>query len=188
MKTAEALKRLMAGAFSAMFLVVAASLAVLSVADFVRAFVEFQDKELISGIVRAINTAFISLATFEVGVGIGKEYTVPEGRTNLYQIVRRTVTRFVSVVCIALVLEGLIMVIKYSQLELAGNLYYPVAVLVGASVLLVSLGLFIYLTRPEMVTPLYRTVPVSEGWKRQGTVPGVGTVLPPDAAKASFSP
>ncbi len=88
MKTAEALKRLMAGAFSAMFLVVAASLAVLSVADFVRAFVEFQDKELISGIVRAINTAFIS----------------------------------------------------------------------------------------------HRTVPVSEGWKRQGTAPGVGTVLRPDAA------
>jgi hypothetical protein len=97
---------------------------------------------------------------------------VPEGRTNLYQIVSRTVTRFVRV-------------IKHSQLELAGNLYYPVAVLVGTSVLLVSLGLFIHLTRPETVTPL---VPVSEGWKQQGTAPSVCTVLRPDTAKASFSP
>jgi len=39
------------------------------------------------------------------------------------------------------------MIIKYSQLELAGNLFYPVGILIGGSVLLVSLGLFLWLTQ-----------------------------------------
>ena len=38
------------------------------------------------------------------------------------------------------------MVIKYSQLELAGNLYYPVAIIASTALLLTALGLFIYLT------------------------------------------
>ena len=35
------------------------------------------------------------------------------------------------------------MIIKYSQLELAGNLYYPVAIIIAASLLLMSLGVFL---------------------------------------------
>jgi len=140
-------KRLLAGLFSVMFLSVTACLAAMSLVEFVLAFSQAQENNLISGIVRAINTAIIALATFELGVGIGKEYTLPDEGGDLYPVVRRSVTRFVSVVCIALVLESLIMVIKYSQLELAGNLFYPVAVVGGASLLLLALGLFIHLTR-----------------------------------------
>jgi hypothetical protein len=39
------------------------------------------------------------------------------------------------------------MVIKYSQLELAGNLYYPVAIITSTALLLASLGVFLHLTR-----------------------------------------
>jgi len=56
------------------------------------------------------------------------------------------VTHFVGIVCIALVLEGLLMVIKYSQLELAGNLTYPVAIIASAALLLTALGLFLRFT------------------------------------------
>lgn len=38
------------------------------------------------------------------------------------------------------------MVIKYSQMELAGNLFYPVAIIASASLLLLSLGGFLKLT------------------------------------------
>jgi len=41
------------------------------------------------------------------------------------------------------------MIIKYSQLDLAGNLYYPVGILVGTSVLLAGMGLFLHLTRAD---------------------------------------
>jgi hypothetical protein len=39
------------------------------------------------------------------------------------------------------------MIIKYSQLELAGNLIYPVAIISSTARLLAALGLFIYLTK-----------------------------------------
>lgn len=108
-----------------------------------------QQKEVVSIFVQSINTAIISLAIFELGIGIGKEYSEPEEDENTYLVIRRTITRFVATVCIALVLEALIMIIKYSQLDLAGNLYYPVGILVGASVLLTSLGLFLHFSRRD---------------------------------------
>ena len=101
------------------------------------------------GVVESINTTIISLAIFELGIGISKEYAVAEDEENIFQVIRRTITRFVGTVCIALVLESLIMIIKYSQLDLAGNLYYPVAILTGTSVLLLSLGVFLHFTRNE---------------------------------------
>ena len=55
---------------------------------------------------------------------------------------RRGLIRFVSVVRTALVLESLIMVIKYNQKDLAGFLYYPVAIITGAALLLIALGVF----------------------------------------------
>lgn len=61
--------------------------------------------------------------------------------------------RFVSVTSIALVLEGLVMVIKYSQLDLAGNLYYPVAIILSAAGLLLAMGGFLALTRPDTQRP-----------------------------------
>ncbi len=106
-------------------------------------------EEFIAGIIKGINTAIIAVAAFELGMGIGKEYGTPESEGNLYRVARRTITRFVGLVCIALVLEALIMVIKYSQLELAGNLGYPVAILGGASALLLALGGFLALTRRD---------------------------------------
>ncbi len=106
--------------------------------------------DVISILVQSLNTAIIALAIFELGIGISREYAVPHNDRHTFSIIRRLVTRFVGTVCVALVLEGLIMIIKYSQLDLAGNLYYPVAILFGASGLLCSLGLFLHLSRADV--------------------------------------
>jgi len=99
-------------------------------------------ENLIGAFVKAINIAVIALAIFELGLVVNKEYGETED-DHILTVLRRTVPRFVSIVCIALVLEGLLLVIKYSQLELAGNLYYPVAIIIAASLLLMSLGVFL---------------------------------------------
>jgi hypothetical protein len=99
-------------------------------------------ENLIGAFVKAINIAVIALAIFELGLVVNKEYGETED-DHILIVLRRTVPRFVSIVCIALVLEGLLLVIKYSQLELAGNLYYPVAIIIAASMLLMSLGVFL---------------------------------------------
>ena len=106
--------------------------------------------EIITILIKSINTSIIALAIFELGLGIGKEYgNYSEDEDHTYMVVRRTITRFVGTVCIALVLEGLIMIIKYSQLDLAGNLFYPVGILIGSSVLLAGTGIFLQLTRAD---------------------------------------
>lgn len=98
--------------------------------------------KLISVLVNGINTAVIALATFELGTVISKEYGGTE-ENHIVVVLRRTLPRFISIVSIALALEGLLMVIKYSQLELAGNLYYPVAIIIATSMLIMSLGIFL---------------------------------------------
>lgn len=137
----------MAWIFSGFFLTVAFILAAFMVYQFT---IEVTaGKELPAIMLGAINTAIMALATFELGVGIGREYTSNEEGENIYSNVRRTTTRFIGVASIALVLEGLILVIKYTQLELAGNLFYPVAIFFGAGFLLVSLGVFLFFTRQD---------------------------------------
>jgi len=106
-------------------------------------------KELVSVFVQSINTGIIALAIFELGLGIGKEYTTAEKEEHTFYTIRRMIARFVGTVCIALVLESLIMIIKYSQLDLAGNLYYPVGILAGSSLILSSMGLFLHLSRED---------------------------------------
>lgn len=100
---------------------------------------------IVEALVKAINLAVIALAMFELGMVVNREYRETTSQTGLASL-RRTVTHFVGIVCIALVLEGLLMVIKYSQLELAGNLTYPVAIIASAALLLTALGLFLRFT------------------------------------------
>ena len=103
--------------------------------------------DFMSTVIQSINTFVIALAMFELGAGINKEYSSSDDEENIYLNIRRIITRFVGTVCIALVLEALIMIIKYSQLELAGNLYYPVGILFGSGFLLMALGIFLWLTK-----------------------------------------
>jgi len=142
---AEYIKYFMAKTFHYLFLLLSISLIGLAVYEFAQSFAT--GELLANGLIKTINIAVVSLAIFELGVGIGKEYdSEVDEQGSIYSSVRRSITRFVAVVCTALVLEGLIMVIKYSQLELAGNLSYPVAIIVSASLLLLSLGGFLKLT------------------------------------------
>ncbi|WP_028868454.1 hypothetical protein [Psychromonas arctica] len=99
-------------------------------------------------LLKSINTGIIALAVFELALIINKEYSElgEDDNKNAIETLRGTLPRFIGTVCVALSLEGLIMVIKYSQLDLAGNLYYPVAIITSTALLLSSLALFLYLT------------------------------------------
>lgn len=139
-------RNLTANFFSGLFLIVSLTMVGLSIVHFSSAF--RSDADFVSAVIKAINDLFIALATYELAMGIFREYRAGE-EEDLFASIRRTITRFVSVVVIALVLEGLIMIIKYSQLDLAGNLFYPVAVVIAASFLLMSLGLFLSWTKKD---------------------------------------
>ena len=138
-------RRSMALAFTLIFCGLAVALAAIAVhlaAQSVAA-----DRTWAEGLLKSLNMAVIALATFELGLGVHKEYAGQDVGADILTVLRRTVSRFVSIVCIALVLEGLIMVIKYSQMDLAGNLPYPVAIVCSGALLLLSLGGFLHCTR-----------------------------------------
>jgi hypothetical protein len=138
-------RRSMALAFTLIFCGLAVALAAIAVhlaAQSVAA-----DRTWAEGLLKSLNMAVIALATFELGLGVHKEYAGQDAGADILTVLRRTVSRFVSIVCIALVLEGLIMVIKYSQMDLAGNLPYPVAIVCSGALLLLSLGGFLHCTR-----------------------------------------
>ncbi|MGR8980657.1 MAG: hypothetical protein ACU84H_11300 [Gammaproteobacteria bacterium] len=139
-------KQIMATLFSSIFHALSILLVIMASYKFVE-YALNPEGDFISTIIQSINTYVISLAMFELGAGINKEYKSSDNGENIYLNVRRTITRFVGTVCIALVLEALIMIIKYSQLELAGNLFYPVGIIFGGGFLLVSLGVFLWLTK-----------------------------------------
>jgi hypothetical protein len=107
-----------------------------------------EQSDLTEILLKSINTGIIALAVFELALIINKEYSEPgeDDNKNAIETLRGTLPRFIGTVCVALSLEGLIMVIKYSQLDLAGNLYYPVAIITSTALLLSSLALFLYLT------------------------------------------
>jgi hypothetical protein len=130
--------------FALLFLALSVAFAVTALMDFVAPF--FNDKSLMDGMVEGLHTGVVALAVYELAQIVHQEYE-QEGRPqNVMSRIRRGVARFGSVVIVALVLESLIMVIKYSQKDLAGYLYYPAAIIVAAAFLLIALGLFARLT------------------------------------------
>ncbi|MFQ3231795.1 hypothetical protein [Reinekea sp.] len=104
-------------------------------------------KDIMQIFLSSINTGIIALAVFELALVIHHEYSSHDQEEDAVVGLRRTIPRFIGTVCVALSLEGLIMVIKYSQLELAGNLYYPVAIITSTAFLLIALSVFLYLTK-----------------------------------------
>jgi len=131
-----------ANGFTSLFYLLAASILV---SAFTNAFeLLAKGEELTQVIIKMINSSVIAIAVFELAMVIGQEYG-DEADHDVIIMLRRTLPRFIGTVCVALSLEGLIMVIKYSQLDLAGNLYYPVAILVSAALLLIALGVFLKL-------------------------------------------
>lgn len=147
-RVSEGFHQIMASVFALLFFGLSIALTAVAFKYFLEGVIGTMD--MVEGFIKTINMAVVSLATFELGLGVSKEYADHDTEGDILVVLRRSVPRFVSTVCIALVLEGLLMVIKYSQLDLAGNLYYPVAIISSAAILLMALGVFIYLTNSAL--------------------------------------
>jgi hypothetical protein len=138
------LPRVFVPAFALLFFTFSVCFAVSAVVQFVLPILENGD--FLEGLIKGLHTGVVALAVYELAEIVHEEYD-HEGRTqNALARIRRGVARFGAVVIVALVLESLIMVIKYSQENLAGFLYYPAAIIVSAALLLTALGVFAKLT------------------------------------------
>lgn len=135
-------QRLFAQAFTLIFFFLAVVIMVSTLTTAVQDLLN--DIDIIQVVIQVVNSSIIAIAVFELAMVVGEEFG-KEAETDVIYMLRRTLPRFIGTVCIALSLEGLILVIKYSQLDMAGNLYYPVAIIVSAALLLTALGVFLKL-------------------------------------------
>lgn len=139
------LPRVFVPAFALMFFAFSICFAVSAVVEFALPILEKGD--FLGGLIKGLHTGVVALAVYELAEIVHQEYD-PDGQAsqNVLARIRRGVARFGAVVIVALVLESLIMVIKYSQESLAGFLFYPAAIIVAAALLLTALGVFAKLT------------------------------------------
>jgi uncharacterized membrane protein len=134
----QRIRRLFVPAFTFFFLAFALLYAGAAVVEFLRPILS--DGDMLEGLVKGLHMGVVALAVYELAQIVAQESSELPG--NVVRRIRRGLIRFVSVVCTALVLESLIMVIRYTQKDLAGFLYYPVAIITAAAVLLMALGVF----------------------------------------------
>lgn len=130
-----------------------------------------QGQALMQVLIKGINGSIIALAVYELAMVIRSEYSGHSESHDVITMLRRTLPRFIGTACVAMSLEGLIMIIKYSQLDLAGNLYYPVAIIVSTALLLAALGLFLKLA-PESsdAHPGIGTLQAADGRQPEATL------------------
>lgn len=138
------LPRVFVPLFALLFFAFAVCLAISALIQFAQPIIENGD--FVQGLVKGLHTGVVALAVFELAQIVHQEYDYDNQPQDIMDRIRRGVARFGSVVIVALVLESLIMVIKYSQQDLAGFLFYPAAIIVSAALLLIALGLFARLT------------------------------------------
>ena len=143
-KMVSFIRTVFAKLFSLIFLSLAIAIIFSLIISVAKGFMEGTDFMKI--FLSSVNTAIIALALFELALVVNREHSGSDEEEGAVASLRRTIPRFIGLVCIALALEGLIMVIKYSQLELAGNLYYPVAIISSTALLLAALAFFLRLT------------------------------------------
>jgi len=115
-------RRLIVPMFTLFFLAFALLYAGAAMIEFLRPIIESGD--LVEGLIKGLHMGVVALAVYELSQIIYEEYDATDDRDGMVERIRRGIIRFVSVVCTALVLEALIMVIKYSQKDLAG-VYLP---------------------------------------------------------------
>ena len=140
----HAIKIVFARLFAAIFFILSASIMLLVIRNMIEGL--FAGGDIMQIFLSSINTGVIALAVFELASAVYQEYGTASEENDVVRSLRQTLPRFIGTVCVALSLEGLIMVIKYSQLEMAGNLYYPVAIITSTAFLLAALGVFLKLT------------------------------------------
>ncbi len=143
----QSVPRVLVPLFALFFLSFALLYASSAIVEFIKPILS--DGDLTGGLVKGLHMGVVALAVYELAQVVHQEYDKSGKPADAIRRIRRGVTRFASIVFVALVLESLIMVIKYSQQDLAGFLYYPVAIIASAGMLLMSLGVFIKLSSAD---------------------------------------
>jgi len=142
--------------FSLVFLILCVAILASTIpifADFIFSPEIFNSKnEIPAAVVNAISNLIIALAMFELFIVIKINIKAEPTPENFHTLLE-SAPRFIIVVCVALALEGLVLVIKLIQHENTDDMLAPIAVILSSAVLLISLGIFLKLCHGRLKIP-----------------------------------
>jgi hypothetical protein len=117
----------------------------------------------IGSILHSVGLIIVSAAVFDVGKFLIEEEVLRDRELRSIREVRRSLTKFMSIIIIATSLEALVIVFETKQ-EMISDLLYPSGLLVSAILALVGLGVFVWLSsKADALLPREAAAAEAEG-------------------------
>ena len=118
---------------------------------------DFFQIEILTVLFEAIGLVAVAVAVLELALTIFREIIIREVEKRHPSQFRRTLTRFGIIIIIAILIEGFIMIFKFSKAGQIHLLPYAILTLGGATLLM--LGIVVYL---RMTIPLEKHIELTE--------------------------
>jgi hypothetical protein len=135
----ESVSRLIFGFIAVVLALFAVLMTVYGVGEAVRSVFAWGDFG--QGVLRGVGYIVVAVAVFEVSKYLVEEEVMRSREMRSAAEARRSLTKFVTIISIAVFLEGLVTVFRVSQ-ESVPLLLYPAAILVTGTILILGLGVY----------------------------------------------
>jgi len=96
----------------------------------------------------AIGLVALAVAVLDLAVTIFREIILRDADKRHPSQMRRSLTRFGTIIIIAILIEGFMMIFRFSKAGQAHLLPYSILVLAGGTMLIIGLGIYIKITVP----------------------------------------
>ena len=96
----------------------------------------------------AIGLVALAVAVLDLAVTIFREIILRDVDKRHPSQMRRSLTRFGTIIIIAILIEGFMMIFRFSKAGQAHLLPYSILVLAGGTMLIIGLGIYIKITVP----------------------------------------
>jgi hypothetical protein len=96
----------------------------------------------------AVGLVALSVAVLDLAITIFREIILREVDKRHPSQMRRSLTRFGTIIIIAILIEGFIMIFRFSKAGQTHLLPYSILVLAGGTMLIIGLGLYLKISIP----------------------------------------
>ena len=96
----------------------------------------------------AIGLTALAVAVLDLAITIFREVILREVDKRHPSHLRRSLTRFATIIIIATLIEGFIMIFRFNKADQTHLLLYSTLVFIAATLLIVGLGIFLKITIP----------------------------------------
>jgi hypothetical protein len=110
--------------------------------------VDITKSESLLHVFDAIALVALAVAVLDLAVTIFREIILREVDKRHPSQMRRSLTRFGTIIIIAILIEGFMMIFRFSKAGQAHLLPYSILVLAGGTMLIIGLGIYIKITVP----------------------------------------